>query len=542
MLKRSYAILMTLALFASHSSFAQPKPAADPAKKDTPHFREYVPDNKAFTMLYPSDWKVVPAANGPTVVSFVNPKINQPGQPAEFITLMVIASKGGTLERLSTVWKDQLAAKPGITPVEDANFTVGTWKTHRFVYDVKAPNNITSRAIEFLMVKDDSAYLITFHMPPENYTKENQDRAFELCGTFKLGADAGAVATTKQDKTARFESKDLGFSLVYPTTWGKQALDQKGVALALARRASAGKVPQILMVMADTLDADDKSDLKEMETRLVASTNSSLKDGKVLEAVDSKLGGEPARRVILGGTRVSDDHQGRVILTFCIKGRATFALMAGGPVEDFTGVKADVDQIIASFKFQNAADTKTATGETPAKTTPTAETKTPATPTGATQFDSPALGVKFTYPATWTAHKSADPSIALMLLGTASPGKRPSTLLLTTEAVPPATRANLKTQADITLAGAKASLTNAKLIESTDVKVGTEKARKMVISGQAAVGKTEMRSIYLLFQHDSDMLTLSGQSTAEDFAALKETFDGMVSSMELAVPAPKRGQ
>lgn len=542
MLKRSYAILMTLALFASQSAFAQPKPAADLAKKDAPHFREYVPDDKSFTMLYPSDWKVVPAAKGPTAVSFVNPNVNQPGQPAEFITLMIIASKGASLEQLSTVWKNQLSAKPSITPVEDANFTVGTWKTHRFVYDVKAPNNITSRAIEFVMVKGDSAYLISFHMPPENYTKENQDRAFELCGTFKLGADAGAVGTAKQDKTATFDSKELGFSFVYPTTWTKQTLDQKGVALVLSRHASAGKVPQLLMVLADTLDADDKSDLKEMETRLVASSNSSLKDGKVLEAVDSKLGGEPARRVILGGTRVADDHQGRVILTFCIKGRSTFGLMAGGPVEDFAGVKKDVDQIIASFKFPNAGDPKTATGETPAKPTPAAETKTPGTPTGPTQFDSPALGVKFTYPATWTAHKSADPSIALMLLGTASPGKHTSTILLTTEAVPAATRANLKTQADIALAGVKASLNNAKVIETADLKVGTEKARKMVISGQASVGKTEMRSIYLLFQHGSDMLTLSGQSTAEDFAALKETFDGMVSSMELVVPAPKRGQ
>jgi len=213
--------------------------------------------------------------------------------------------------------------------------------------------------------------------------------------------------------------------------------------------------------------------------------------------------------------------------------------MAGGPVEDFAGVKKDVDEIIASFKFQNAGDPKTATGETPGKPAPAAETKAAA---GPTQFDSPALGVKFTYPATWTAHKSADPSIALMLLGTASPGKHTSTILLTTEAVPAATRANLKTQADIALAGVKASLNNAKVIESADLKIGTEKARKMVISGQASVGKTEMRSIYLLFQHGSDMLTLSGQSTADDFATLKETFDGMVSSMELAVPAPKRGQ
>ena len=91
--------------------------------------------------------------------------------------------------------------------------------------------------------------------------------------------------------------------------------------------------------------------------------------------------------------------------------------------------------------------------------------------------------------------------------------RRPNTILLTTEAVPAANAHRiLRTQGDIAVAGVKASLSDAKVIEAADVKVGTEKARRLVIDGHAAVGKAEMKSIYLLFQHGGDILTLSGQA------------------------------
>ena len=293
------------------------------------HFREYVPEDRSYTMLYPSDWKIVPG-KGPLAVSFVNPK-TVPGQAVEFLSLMIVSSKGDPLERISEAMKEQLAAKPGVTPVEDGTFTVGAWKTHRFVYDVKSPNNVMTRAIQFVMVKDASVYVITLHIPPDKFDKAAEERAFELCGTFKIGTDpgAGGAVSDKPDKGTMFESKEFGFSLIYPTSWNKQNLDQKGVALALAKHASAGKVPQILMVMADTLDPDEKPDLKEMETKLIGSTQASLKDGKIIEAADGKLGGEPARRVVLGGERGASQHQGRVILTFCLR-RALDDWLDGG--------------------------------------------------------------------------------------------------------------------------------------------------------------------------------------------------------------------
>lgn len=542
--KNRIVFIALLAMVAAPSFAAEPKPPAETVTKADPaHFREYVPEDRSYTMLYPADWKVVPG-KGPLAVSFVNPKTIGPGKAAEFVSLTIVSSKGNSLEQISAAMKEQLAAKPGVTPVEDGAFTVGAWKTHRFVYDVKSPNNVTTRAIQFVMVKDASVYVIALHIPPDKFDKAAEERAFELCGTFKLGADAGAggAVSAKPDQGTAFESKEFGFSLVYPTTWTKQNLDQKGVALALARRASAGKVPQILMVMADTLDPDEKPDLKEMETKLIGSTQASLKDGKVIEAVDSQLGGEAARRVVLGGERVADQHQGRVILTFCLRGRSTIGLMAGGPVEDFEAVKADVEKIVGSFKFAGAAGVEAAGKAADAKPAPAPEAKTATHASAApATFNSPATGVKLTYPGSWTAHQSSDPSIVLMLLSTPSrKGARASTILLTSEAVPAGTRANIRTQGDIAVAGAKASLSDAKVIEAADVKVGTEKGRRLVIEGHAAVGKAEMKSIYLLFQHGGDILTLSGQASAEDFDGLKEAFDGMVSSMELAVPALKK--
>jgi len=533
MLKRSKAIVLSLGFFAGHPSFAQPKPA-DPVKKDEiAHFREYQPEDKSFTLLYPSSWKVVSGQKPPNVAMFANPDSVKPGTVTESITLAIVSTQGANFDRFCDAAKAQMAAKEGLTLIEDANFTVGTWKTHRFVFDVKS-NGLTIRAIKFIMIKDQSAYVLTFYMSPEKYTKEAEDRAFQLCGTFKLGGDQPTTTTT--DGPTAFESKEFGFRLSYPPTWTKQALDQQGLALAISRRASAGKVPQILMVMADTLDADEKVDLKEMETKLIESTKASLKDGKVIESADCKLGGEPARRVILGGTRVADDHQGRAILTFCIRGRSTFGLVAGSPIEDFDKVKADVDKIVASFAFAGGTDVKPPT-QTQAKPPAATDTKTQA---GPTLVDSPALGLKLTYPANWTARKSSDPTIPLMLLSTPTrPTARPNTIMLTTEPVTPGTRASLKEQSDGALAGLKASIPDAKVIESADVKVGNEKGRRMVVGGHTAA-KIEVRSIFLLFQHGSNALTLSGQAPAEEFATLKEAFDELASSIKLAVPAPKK--
>jgi hypothetical protein len=202
-----------------------------------------------------------------------------------------------------------------------------------------------------------------------------------------------------------------------------------------------------------------------------------------------------------------------------------------------------LDKVLASFSFgQTPPDAKTAAGET--KPAPITEIKpTPKPAAGPTPFDAPALGLKLTYPGTWTGHKSADPNTALMLLSTPTrPGARPSTIVLTTEAVPAAQRMSLREMSDGVLAGAKASLPDMKPIESTDIKVGVEKGRRILISGHAPATKAEMRAIYVMFQHGSSTLVFNGQSSAEDFDSLKEAFDGMVSSMELSVPTPKRGQ
>ena len=540
MLKQSAVILLTLAALSGvGTSFAQaqPKDAPDAANKDVATlFRSYEPDDKSFQMLYPSDWKVVPGGAGGTVVTFLNEKTAKGGKATEMTSLLILPSRN-TLEQLAQTMKEKAAARAGFTLIEDGAFTVGDWKTHRFVFDIKA-GDATTRGIQFVMVKDGSAYVMTFYMPPEKFNKEAEDRTFKLCGQFTAGGKQPVVANA--GKGTMFESKEFGFTLTYPPGWNKAGAEQKGMALALGRKASAGKVPQIIMVMADNLEPGEKVDLKETEQKLVESSKASVKEARVLEAAEIKLGGEPARRVVLGGMRLADEHEGRLMVVCCIQGGHVIAVLAGAPVEDLSALKGDVDKVVGSFKFGSGkADAETASLK---RTTTGAEIKTAPPVAGPTAFDAPQLGMKLSYPAMWTARKSADPTIALILLSTPRPGARPSTIVLTTEAVPAGQRTSLKEQSDAALAAVKISLPDAKVIESADVKIGIEKARRMIIGGHALGTRAEMRSMFLMFQHGSDALTLNGQSTLEDFASLKEAFDGMVSSIELATPTPKRGQ
>ena len=49
----------------------------------------------------------------------------------------------------------------------------------------------------------------------------------------KAGDGGKTAVVVKPDAGTAFENKEFGFTLTYPGGWNKQALDQKGVALAL---------------------------------------------------------------------------------------------------------------------------------------------------------------------------------------------------------------------------------------------------------------------------------------------------------------------
>ena len=166
MLKRHTSILIALALLtAPHSSFAQPKPP-EVIKTDPTHVREYEPEDKAFQILYPADWKVIPGQATGAAVSFVNESTIKPGQAQESMTLAIVATKGATLEQFSQAIKQKGNAKAGFKAIEDGAYTIGDWKTHRFVFDTKS-GDVTVRGIQFLLIKDAWAYVLTFYMPPD---------------------------------------------------------------------------------------------------------------------------------------------------------------------------------------------------------------------------------------------------------------------------------------------------------------------------------------------------------------------------------------
>ena len=77
---------------------------------------------------------------------------------------------------------------------------------------------------------------------------------------------------------------------------------------------------------------------------------------------------------------------------------------------------------------------------------------------------------------------------------------------------------------------------DAKVMEDADLRIGRETARRVVIGGHNPLNKTETRNLYLIFKNVNQTITLTGQSTLQDFDALKQTADAIVASIELSPP------
>jgi len=58
----------------------------------------------------------------------------------------------------------------------------------------------------------------------------------------------------------------------------------------------------------------------------------------------------------------------------------------------------------------------------------------------------------------------------------------------------------------------------------------------VLIAGNNPLAKVETRNLYVVFKNANQSITLSGQSTLQDFDSLKETVDAIIASIELSLP------
>src|SRR2546423_7520651 len=124
-----------------------------------------------------------------------------------------------------------------------------------------------------------------------------------------------------------------------------------------------------------------------------------------------------------------------------------------------------------------------------------------------------------------------------MYFGPTKAGARRRTLMISAEAIAQGDPFDPKGQVKSALAALKAStVPDANILESTDLRIGRETARRVLIGGHNPIAKVETRNLYVIFKNANQSITLSGQSTLQDFDALKEAVDAIIPSIELSVP------
>jgi hypothetical protein len=86
---------------------------------------------------------------------------------------------------------------------------------------------------------------------------------------------------------------------------------------------------------------------------------------------------------------------------------------------------------------------------------------------------------------------------------------------------------------------------DARVLESTDPKIGNARARQVVVSAHRIPGNVDVRQIVLCFYGSNGLqaVTVTGESPAADFAALKSAMDQVTASITLKSPSlPRKAQ
>jgi hypothetical protein len=140
-------------------------------------------------------------------------------------------------------------------------------------------------------------------------------------------------------------------------------------------------------------------------------------------------------------------------------------------------------------------------------------------------------------------HKAPAPGMPLMLMANPTkPGGRASTITVGLERVDAGAGAKAPPAqlADETVKAFKAAIaSDANVLESADLKLGTARARRVVLAGHRNLGNLEIRQILLCFYSSGgdQVVTVTGESPAAEFDAMKAAMEQVAGSITLKAPA-----
>lgn len=171
---------------------------------------------------------------------------------------------------------------------------------------------------------------------------------------FVVLSAAGAFGADKDSK--KFDGPGRGFTLSYPARWNiVESPPEPTVMLLTPTKPIRGRAPDGAPTMYVKREPGARGALDQLEEKAVAAIKEKSPDAQVLSSDDARLGGEKARRVMikardrLGGSEVQS------ALVLCVHGDTAYTLGCTAQADDFDRIAADLDKVLASFRFTDAA-------------------------------------------------------------------------------------------------------------------------------------------------------------------------------------------
>lgn len=168
-----------------------------------------------------------------------------------------------------------------------------------------------------------------------------------------------ASLTLAAEDVSYFESVEYGVSLSHPPAWKRVLGARPGVVLILqlegdARPGAGGTTVRVSIPPIPEEEKEKGIALADVEKGLVGGMKRSVPDAAVVEAADTKLSGDPARRIVIAGHTASDNREVRSTIVICVHDRKVYSVILSGNASNVAKFEKPFDELVASFKFLKA--------------------------------------------------------------------------------------------------------------------------------------------------------------------------------------------
>ena len=380
----AWAAVLSLQVASTAAPASADKASATP-KAPAPANSTFSPGDGAYRLSIPAGWSrsTVPSRGAEITLLRNSPKSTfpsligaahapaAPGEPRDF--------KGLT----EGTKRDFASRLKGLTVESDEDFKLAGEPAKRIVLAGK--NAGDGRPLKMALVMTyhgPGRFVFTALAPADEFDAVGADFD-KLLKSFTFGpggqgaAPPGAPAKdqTPADRT-RFTSPDRSFTLTYNNRWGvvKDPPEPRVMllmpAVALQQRRVPTDVPELFVTVEKV---GRRPTLDQLEDKALNEFQAVAPDAHVVSSDEAKLGGEPARRVVIEGRGRLGGPQRKSVTVLCNHGDSTYAVGCVGLSDAFDANVQDFDAVLASFRFADrpnigeADDGKKANEKPPAK-------------------------------------------------------------------------------------------------------------------------------------------------------------------------------